>query len=81
MRDHQRVSALGWLLSELTTNSNIEPDGGGNTMPGFTANGMFPKLGRASGVSFPRLVDRLMQYGVNRHAEKTANRYTPRNSN
>jgi D-alanine-D-alanine ligase len=32
-----------------------------NTMPGFTATSMYPQLWAASGVSFPDLVDRLVQ--------------------
>jgi D-alanine-D-alanine ligase len=32
-----------------------------NTMPGFTATSMYPQLWAASGVSFPELVDQLLQ--------------------
>ena len=37
-----------------------------NTMPGFTATSMYPMLWEASGVSFPALVDRLVQLGLER---------------
>lgn len=37
-----------------------------NTMPGFTATSMYPMLWAASGVSFPELVDRLIQLGLER---------------
>jgi D-alanine-D-alanine ligase len=38
-----------------------------NTMPGFTATSMYPLLWEASGISFPELVDRLVQLGLERH--------------
>ena len=39
-----------------------------NTLPGFTATSMYPQLWGASGVSFPDLVDRLIQLAVEYHA-------------
>jgi len=33
-----------------------------NTMPGFTATSVFPKLWEASGLPFPQLCDRLLGY-------------------
>src|SRR5579884_1246260 len=47
-----------------------------NTMPGFTAISMYPKLWAASGLSYPKLIDRLIALGLERHAEKKRNRYT-----
>lgn len=38
-----------------------------NTMPGFTATSMYPQLWAASGVSFPELVDQLIQLALERH--------------
>lgn len=35
-----------------------------NTLPGFTATSMYPQLWAASGVSFPDLVDRLVQLAL-----------------
>jgi D-alanine-D-alanine ligase len=35
-----------------------------NTLPGFTATSMYPQLWEASGVSFPQLVDRLIQLAL-----------------
>ncbi len=35
-----------------------------NTMPGFTAISMYPKLWAASGLDYPDLIDRLIQLGV-----------------
>jgi D-alanine-D-alanine ligase len=47
-----------------------------NTMPGFTSISMYPKLWGASGISYPELIDRLIQLGIERHADKKRNRYT-----
>ena len=41
-----------------------------NSIPGFTTISMFPKLWEASGVSYPALLDRLVQLALERHAEK-----------
>lgn len=41
-----------------------------NTIPGFTAISMYPKLWEASGVSFPELLDRLIALAIQRHREK-----------
>ena len=41
-----------------------------NTIPGFTTISMFAKLWEASGVSYPELVDRLIQLALERHAAK-----------
>ncbi|GAA3642283.1 D-alanine--D-alanine ligase family protein [Microlunatus ginsengisoli] len=37
-----------------------------NTMPGFTAHSMFPRMWAASGIDYPALVDRLLQLGLER---------------
>src|SRR6266436_3980353 len=46
-----------------------------NTMPGFTAISMYPKLWGATGVSYPELIDRLIQLGIERHEDKKKNQY------
>jgi D-alanine-D-alanine ligase len=38
-----------------------------NTIPGFTSISMYPKLWEASGVSYPELVDRLIELAIERH--------------
>jgi D-alanine-D-alanine ligase len=43
-----------------------------NTLPGFTRISMYPKLWTASGVSYPELVDRLIELGMQRKAERDA---------
>jgi D-alanine-D-alanine ligase len=47
-----------------------------NTMPGFTAISMYPKLWAASGLAYPDLIDRLIQLGLERHEEKKKNQYS-----
>jgi D-alanine-D-alanine ligase len=41
-----------------------------NTIPGFTSISMYPKLWQASGVSYPELLDRLIQLALDRHKGK-----------
>ncbi len=38
-----------------------------NTIPGFTSISMYPKLWEASGVSYPELIDRLIELAIERH--------------
>jgi D-alanine-D-alanine ligase len=47
-----------------------------NTMPGFTAISMYPKMWVASGVTYPELIDRLIQLGMERHEDKKRNQYS-----
>ena len=47
-----------------------------NTMPGFTAISMYPKLWAASGLSYSDLIDRLIQLGIERHEDKKKNQYS-----
>jgi D-alanine-D-alanine ligase len=47
-----------------------------NTMPGFTAISMYPKLWAASGLEYPKLIDQLIQLATERHKEKTRNSYS-----
>jgi D-alanine-D-alanine ligase len=42
-----------------------------NTIPGFTAVSMYPKMWEASGISYPELIDRLIQLALERHADKS----------
>ena len=47
-----------------------------NTMPGFTAISMYPKLWGASGLAYPDLIDRLIELGMERHKDKKQNQYS-----
>ena len=45
-----------------------------NTIPGFTAISMYPKLWEASGLAYPALLDRLIELALARHREKSRRR-------
>lgn len=45
-----------------------------NTMPGFTRISMYPKLWEASGLPYPRLVDRLIELALERFEDKQRSR-------
>jgi D-alanine-D-alanine ligase len=45
-----------------------------NTMPGFTEISMYPKLWAASGLSYPQLLDRLIELAIERHTDRQRNR-------
>jgi D-alanine-D-alanine ligase len=47
-----------------------------NTLPGFTAISMYPKLWAASGVKYADLIDRLIQLALERRAEKDRTQYS-----
>jgi D-alanine-D-alanine ligase len=58
----------------------VRPDGDAllnelNTIPGFTATSVYAKLFEASGVSYPELVDRLVQLAIERHERRSRLRY------
>jgi len=38
-----------------------------NTIPGFTKISMYPKMWEATGISYPKLIDRLIQLAIQRH--------------
>ena len=44
-----------------------------NTIPGFTAISMFPKLWQAQGISFSQLLERLIAYGFDHFAARKEN--------
>jgi len=44
-----------------------------NTIPGFTSVSMYPRLWEASGVSYPELIDRLIQLALERYQDKKQN--------
>ncbi len=57
-----------------------EPDGRGfllneiNTIPGFTPISMYPKMWEATGLSYPRLIDTLIDLALERHHRRSAKR-------
>ena len=51
----------GWLVNEL------------NTLPGFTPISMYPKMWEASGLSYPDLIDELINLAYERHNRRVRN--------
>ncbi|MDQ0254093.1 D-alanine-D-alanine ligase [Evansella vedderi] len=47
-----------------------------NTMPGFTPFSMFPMLWQESGLPYSKLIEKLVELGVERHKEKQKIKYT-----
>src|SRR2546421_5521274 len=46
-----------------------------NTMPGFTATSVYAKLFEASGVSYPELLDRLIELALERRERRSSLQY------
>lgn len=46
-----------------------------NTLPGFTSISMYPKLWGASGLSYPKLIDRLIELAMERQKEKRETKF------
>jgi D-alanine-D-alanine ligase len=44
-----------------------------NTMPGFTSISMYSMMWKASGKEYPKLLDQLIQLGLERHRDRTRN--------
>jgi len=47
-----------------------------NTVPGFTSISMFPKMWEAAGIPYSKLIDRLIDLALERHAQRQATRYS-----
>ncbi len=47
-----------------------------NTIPGFTSISMYPKMWEASGLAYPKLIDRLIELAVELHSEKARTKYS-----
>lgn len=46
-----------------------------NTIPGFTSISMYPKMWEAAGLPFSKLIDRLLELALERHAARKAIRF------
>jgi D-alanine-D-alanine ligase len=46
-----------------------------NTMPGFTSTSVFASLFEADGLSYPELLDRLLELALERHADEHRHRF------
>jgi D-alanine-D-alanine ligase len=47
-----------------------------NTIPGFTSISMYPKMWEASGLPYPKLIDRLIGLAFELHCEKARTKYS-----
>jgi D-alanine-D-alanine ligase len=47
-----------------------------NTIPGFTSISMYPKMWEYGGLPYPKLVDRLIELALERHAARQATEYS-----
>ena len=67
------MARVDFLLESATGKLYInEP----NTIPGFTAISMFPKMWEAAGLPYPKLIDRLIELALQRHAVRKTTRYS-----
>jgi D-alanine-D-alanine ligase len=48
-----------------------------NTIPGFTRTSAYPRLWEASGLPYPKLIDRLIELALERHAKRKGRRPRP----
>jgi len=46
-----------------------------NTIPGFTNISMYPKMCEASGLAYPKLLDRLIELAIERHGRRSSLHY------
>jgi D-alanine-D-alanine ligase len=61
------MARVDFLLSRKTGDVFINEI---NTIPGFTTISMYSKMWEASGLSYPALIDRLVELAIERHAAK-----------
>ena len=61
------LARVDFLLNDATGELFINEI---NTMPGFTAISMFPKLWEASGIPYPELIHQLIQLGFERYRQR-----------
>lgn len=82
----QRLSRLAYQALDMNGLSRVDflMDKDGtfylnevNTMPGFTPVSMYPRLWEASGLPYPQLLDRLIQLGLERYADRQRNLVKP----
>lgn len=76
MRAFKAVDASGMarvdFFIERTTNKVLLNEI--NTIPGFTTVSMYPKMWEACGLSYPALIDRLIQLALDRYGDKKKNK-------
>ena len=65
--DGSGMARVDFLLSRDTGDIYVNEV---NTIPGFTTISMYPKMWEASGLPYPKLLDRLIELAIERHGEK-----------
>lgn len=65
--DASGLARVDFLLNSATGELFINE---ANTMPGFTAISMYPKLWEATGLSYAEICDRLIELAVERHQDR-----------
>jgi D-alanine-D-alanine ligase len=66
--DASGLARVDFLLNSATEELFINE---ANTMPGFTAISMYPKLWEATGLSYAEICDRLIELALERHQDRT----------
>ncbi|MFQ5989063.1 MAG: D-alanine--D-alanine ligase family protein [Candidatus Methylomirabilales bacterium] len=61
------MARIDFFLERVTEEPHVNEI---NTIPGFTATSVYPKLWEASGLSYPALLDRLIQLAFERQDER-----------
>jgi D-alanine-D-alanine ligase len=71
--DCEGMARVDFLMEQATGNFFINEI---NTIPGFTSISMYPKMWEASGLAYPKLIDRLIDLALERHRQKQSTRYS-----
>jgi D-alanine-D-alanine ligase len=71
--DCEGMARVDFLLEESSGKFYINEI---NTIPGFTSISMYPKMWEASGLPYPKLVDKLIDLAFERHRAKEATRFS-----
>jgi D-alanine-D-alanine ligase len=71
--DCEGMARVDFLLESATGKFFINEI---NTIPGFTSISMYPKMWEASGLPYPKLIDRLIELAMERHETRKATRYS-----
>ncbi|HEV2201223.1 MAG TPA: D-alanine--D-alanine ligase family protein [Bryobacteraceae bacterium] len=66
------MARVDFLMESATGNFYLNEI---NTIPGFTAISMYPKMWEAAGVPYAQLLDRLIELALERHRERQATWY------
>jgi D-alanine-D-alanine ligase len=70
IRAHQALGCEGFSRTDMFLTDRGPVVLETNTIPGMTPNSLLPKAARAAGISFPDLMDRLVQLAVARHQRR-----------